>query len=694
LHFLVPAGRLARAAADAGLDRDPNRPSRVAAAAVSPSAATTAPAHADEVVDAPVLTPAAPIAMPATLPASLAVSGSNAVPPSVGIDLGILAGALPSAAADTSQAHVLPGAFSTPPATVAPFLVTADPGAADDGNDIYADLYDAPAVSSVEAPRPVTPLRTTPPSPVPLRTTRSRVRLATPQPLTPASPLAGHLYGFYRPSLSAAVPPSPGMSFYTAAAHASPTPAPHMPPTPVPFAGWGPSWTPAKQEVFSPSVSLPSPYPRRAPTSVAPPDAWRPPMPTAIPPSDAEHYAQRLAELHAREASLFALEQRLRDMIEQHAAALSALPVAAAPPSPGGGSSSSSTSSSTRRGSRGPAAPRGHVHPLASRSESAPPSSGTKAPPALIKQAAENVGKIRFDGKPGMPAFRWFARLRAALQGRVLSDTNLNGIFGDIDEAYLRLRTRQWFPPGPDYDPQWMVVDSDLSTWDLFADFCRNAFFRTVSEDDVKHDITQFKWSRAKDDFSFVWSQLLGLNSFLSPMYRLTDPALRELWCNSCDSAVWKNAVRNLVIPGYEGRRFDDPAVPMTAVFSAVDSHTDLATGLSDSGTSSRELEALQKQVTALERRVQQNPGLRPGARRERLNIVAFANSTAAVDKRGVPILVPQKGAPSETRDRFVSKVMTAATDFLAHYPDIPPLEDDDADDLYLLMDDPSALPD
>ncbi|KAJ3085721.1 hypothetical protein HDU96_005290, partial [Phlyctochytrium bullatum] len=28
------------------------------------------------------------------------------------------------------------------------------------------------------------------------------------------------------------------------------------------------------------------------------------------------------------------------------------------------------------------------------------------------------------------------------------------------------------------------------------------------------------------------------------------------------------------------------------------------------------------------------------------------------------------------------------------HYPDIPPLEDDDADDLYLLMDDPSALPD
>ncbi|KAJ3091542.1 hypothetical protein HDU96_003033, partial [Phlyctochytrium bullatum] len=403
LHFLVPAGRLARAAADAGLYRDPVQPPRVAAATVSPADVTIVPADAVEAVGGSAATPAAAIVTPVTPAAVPVVPGSSALSHSVGFDLGTLAGALPHAAADSSQAHVLPGAFSTTAATLPPFPVTADTGVADDGYDIYADLYDTPAVPPVQVPRPVTPLPTTPPSPVPLRTTRSCVRLATPIPMTPASPLAGHTYASYRPPLSAAVPPSAGMSFYTAAAHASPTPAPHLPPTPVPFAGWGPSWTPAKTEALSPPPSSPSPYPRRAPTSVALPDAWHPPMPTAIPPSDADHYAQRFAELNAREASLFALEQRLRDMMEQHAAALSALAAAAAPPSPSGGSSSSSPSSFARRGSRGSAAPRDRS--AGPGSESAPPHGGIKDPPALIKPAAEDVGKIRFDGKTGMPAF-------------------------------------------------------------------------------------------------------------------------------------------------------------------------------------------------------------------------------------------------------------------------------------------------
>ncbi|KAJ3086463.1 hypothetical protein HDU96_004913, partial [Phlyctochytrium bullatum] len=360
-----------------------------------------------------------------------------------------------------------------------------------------------------------------------------------------------------------------------------------------------------------------------------------------------------------------------------------------APPSPGGSSSSSSSSSHRRPSSHGSFHPRGSPHASAPRSEFA--AAAAKVPAALIKQAADEVAKIRFDGKTGITAFRWFARLRAALSGRVITEHNPGGLFANMDDAYLRLRTRQWFPNGTDYDPKWMVVEGDLCTWDLFADFCRNAFFRDVSEEDLQRDLNQFQWSRAKEPFSLVWAHLLGLNSYLSDAFRLSESDLRSLWCESCDSAAWKKAVRKLTIPGYPGLLYTDPTIPMKDVFGAIDSHISMATGTTDT-TDTFDPTDLQKQIQALERKLNQTTS-RPNARRERLNIVAFANSNAAIDRRGLPITPPSKGASREARDRYVSKVMSLATDFLEHYPHVEGLEQEDEDDLYLLMEDPSAIP-
>ncbi|KAJ3095557.1 hypothetical protein HDU96_001131, partial [Phlyctochytrium bullatum] len=574
-------------------------------------------------------------------------------------------------------------------------------------NPDLASAADEPhSDSQAPAPAwPITPERPAPPLPIPLRTTRSRVRLATPLVSSPISPLRG----YYRPPLGVATPyTSGGASFYTPAAPNSPSMAPQLTPPPVPFGGWTQSWVPTKPDphsVASPSPPVPSPLPRRPPTTAVLPDAWHPPVLPAISDRDAKLYAERLAALDAQVASLKLLEQRLFSLAETFTAAstaAAALTASAAPPAPpsapaaspsssGGSSSSSSSSSHHRPPSRGPAPPRRstpspHASPASAYTSSTVPAS-------LIKQAADEVAKIRFDGTTGIGAFRWFARLRAALLGRVISYTNPGGLFSTIDEAYLRLRTRQWFPNGADYDPKWMVVESDIFSWDLFEDFCRTAFFRAVSEEDLQRDLTQYQWSRAKEPFSLVWAHLLGLNSYLSSGYRLHESDLRKLWCESCDSPAWKKAVRQLTVPGYDGLPFHDPFIPMKAVFDAIDSHIGMATGTAETvGASAVDLTAIQKQVDALTRQLQ-NPSSRPNTRRERLNIVAFANSTAAVDRRGLPLTLPPKGAAPETRDRYVSKVMSIASDFLVHYPDVERLEDEDADDLYLLMDDPTAIP-
>ncbi|KAJ3086170.1 hypothetical protein HDU96_005046, partial [Phlyctochytrium bullatum] len=130
------------------------------------------------------------------------------------------------------------------------------------------------------------------------------------------------------------------------------------------------------------------------------------------------------------------------------------------------------------------------------------------------------------------------------------------------------------------------------------------------------------------------------------------------------------------------------------AVFDAIDSHIGMATGTADTQHgAAADISDLQKQIVALQQVVMQNSS-RSRPRGERLNIVAFANSAAAVDSRGVPIHPPSKGASSDTRNRYVSKVMAFATDFLETYhPDIEPLVQEDEDDLRLFLDDPSALP-
>ncbi|KAJ3094836.1 hypothetical protein HDU96_001453, partial [Phlyctochytrium bullatum] len=539
------------------------------------------------------------------------------------------------------------------------------------------------------------------PTPAPLRSVRSRVRMTTPvRPQSPPSPLAGH--GHFRPPLSAAAPPTlGGASFYTPAAGASPQEAPRMTSSPIPFGGWVNTWSPppapAAQTLPTPADS---PHPRlRSATPVFVPDAWRPPVVNDIPASDAHHYAERIATMNQREASLVDLEKRLLALVDQLSSLSTqqqpmpavATNYTAVPPSPGGGSSSSSSNSSSnshrRPNSRGSFA---HRDNRMSEPHSDFSAAAIKVPAALIKQAADDVAKIRFDGNTGMTAFRWFARLRTALTGRLLSPSNINGMFSNMDEAYLRLRTRQWFPNGADYDPKWMVVEGDLPTWDLFADFCRNAFFRDVSEEDLQQDLNHFKWSRTKEPFSLVWAHLLGLNSYLSSDFRLSESSLRHLWCEGCDSAPWKKAVRQLTIPGFPGLSYTDPVIPMKAVFDALDSHVNLATGPSEGA--SFDPSDLQRQIQALERQVRQSNS-RQNGRRERLNVVAFAKSPAAADQRGLPVNLPSQGASRETRNRYVSKVMSLATDFLAQYPEVEELNEDDEDDLHLLINDPSALP-
>ncbi|KAJ3091907.1 hypothetical protein HDU96_002887, partial [Phlyctochytrium bullatum] len=682
IHQLVIPGRFTAAARAAGFLDDPVP--RLVARPLAPAAAL---AH-EIVVDVPAV---AALAAPAAGAPDLFAS-------------------MPTAAVDAS----MPGAFQFPDFPTTPAPPARSPLAPDARDADFAlgplgpDVAEEAPHLDLPAPaaaRSTTPVRTAPPMPVPLRTTRSRVRLATPLVSTPTSPLTG----YFRPPLSAATPyTSGGASFYTPAAPISPPAGPRLTPSPVPFGGWTQSWTSVKPEPHSAASSpptVPSPLPRRPPTSVVLPDAWRPPVVQTIPDRDAQLYAERLAALDAQVASLKLLEQRLFSLAETFtaaSAAATAFTASAAPPAPppapvafpsssGGSSSSSSSSSHSRPPSRGPAPPRGPT-PLP-RDGLTSAYASSKVPASLIKQAADEVAKIRFDGTTGINAFRWFARLRAALLGRVISDTNPGGLFSTIDEAYLRLRTRQWFPNGADYDPKWMVVESDIFSWDLFEDFCRTAFFRAVSEEDLQRDLTQYQWSRAKEPFSLVWAHLLGLNSYLSSGYRLHESELRKLWCESCDSPSWKKAVRQLTVPGYDGLPFHDPFIPMKAVFDAIDSHIGMATGTAETvGTSAVDLTAIQKQVDALTRQLQ-HPASRSNARRERLNIVAFANSTAAVDRRGLPLTPPPKGAAPETRDRYVSKVMSIASDFLEHYPDVERLEDEDADDLYLLMDDPTAIP-
>ncbi|KAJ3086440.1 hypothetical protein HDU96_004916, partial [Phlyctochytrium bullatum] len=280
-HLLVAPGRFAEYAALAGLRDDRNRP--------SPGPAVVAAN----------LTPSPTPAQEAVAPTSSQVDAITFVDFPDLVDVSSL------------HEHTI-----VPPAAEESNPAEAFEIAAVDNQEVTA-VHAAPVDLHLDAVAVTTPSIMTPPTaaPVPIAptTARSRVRLTTPVPL---SPRVGSTHP--RTTSSVAAPPTfGGGSFYTPAAGLSPHQAPHMVTSPVPFGGWTNTWSQPPPAAAAPTPVI-SPVPRRASPPVVFPDAWRPPVVTSIPASDARHYAERIAALDRREASLAALEQRLLALAEQY----------------------------------------------------------------------------------------------------------------------------------------------------------------------------------------------------------------------------------------------------------------------------------------------------------------------------------------------------------------------------------------